>query len=386
MHVRCKFDGGKVVNLCNRGSWNARCYVAAVRLNVGPQWAPTVWQKCTATVSGMYFEDLYKSRDTALQCTKACLTKPEQRSRRFQRKRAAVTESVQKKARREYGPEATTVEKDLDEQELNQAKEEFLNKHINLSDEKITAIFQQSKQQSRFTVWNTERKKRLTASNFGRVCKRNPEIPVKPLVVDMLHSKFGGNPFTMKGLQQERATIDEYVLRKAEEGINVTVEKTGLAIYKECKYLGASSDGKVTEHHNGHNTTGLLEVKNLLQNKPLSFVEATKRVKGFCLEQRSQDGKLQLKRNHPYYHQCQGQMNVCGFPWLDFVVRRTNPYQLHVERLTRDTPLWQNDMLSKLQAFYMEALLPEIPVPRDGKYPGIREPDTWVQKCLNEVY
>lgn len=35
-------------------------------------------------------------------------------------------------------------------------------------------------------------------------------------------------------------------------------------------------------------------------------------------------------------------------------------------------------MLPKLKAFYFEALLPELAVPRDGKYPGIREPGLWV--------
>ena len=31
MHIRTKFDGGKVHNLCNRGSWHARCYGGALR-------------------------------------------------------------------------------------------------------------------------------------------------------------------------------------------------------------------------------------------------------------------------------------------------------------------------------------------------------------------
>ena len=58
MHIRSKFDGGKVFNLCNRGSWHARCYGAAVRMNLGPEWAPKVWEQSTASLPGCYFKQL----------------------------------------------------------------------------------------------------------------------------------------------------------------------------------------------------------------------------------------------------------------------------------------------------------------------------------------
>jgi hypothetical protein len=35
-------------------------------------------------------------------------------------------------------------------------------------------------------------------------------------------------------------------------------------------------------------------------------------------------------------------------------------------------------MLPKLQAIYMQGLLPELACPRKGKSPGIREPGIWV--------
>ena len=40
MHIRCKFDVGKMHNLCNRGSWHAWCYGRALRMNCGPNWWP----------------------------------------------------------------------------------------------------------------------------------------------------------------------------------------------------------------------------------------------------------------------------------------------------------------------------------------------------------
>ncbi|CAG2211913.1 unnamed protein product [Mytilus edulis] len=44
MHMRSKFDGGKMFNHCNRGSWHTRCYGAALRLNRGPKWSTSTWQ------------------------------------------------------------------------------------------------------------------------------------------------------------------------------------------------------------------------------------------------------------------------------------------------------------------------------------------------------
>jgi hypothetical protein len=67
------------------------------------------------------------------------------------------------------------------------------------------------------------------------------------------------------------------------------------------------------------------------------------------------------------------QVHVYDGKWRDFLDRRTDPYDLHVERIVRDDQLWVNEMLSKLTHFYFGALLPELAVPRKGKYPGIRK-------------
>jgi len=92
-----------------------------------------------------------------------------------------------------------------------------------------------------------------------------------------------------------------------------------------------------------------------------------------CMEK----GKLKLKNNHNYYYQCQALSNICKLPWVDFVIRTVNPYQLHVEKIYRNEQLW-NCWLPKLNAFYIKALLPEISCPRYGKNPGIRESGKWV--------
>lgn len=65
--------------------------------------------------------------------------------------------------------------------------------------------------------------------------------------------------------------------------------------------------------------------------------------------------------------------------WCDFVVRRTNPYDIYIERITRDEKLWTSEMLPKLECFYMKVILPELALPRYGTYTGIRQPEKpWV--------
>ncbi|CAG2205860.1 unnamed protein product [Mytilus edulis] len=39
MHIRSKFDGGKMLNHCNRDAWHTRCYAGALRFNIGPNWS-----------------------------------------------------------------------------------------------------------------------------------------------------------------------------------------------------------------------------------------------------------------------------------------------------------------------------------------------------------
>ena len=45
MNVRAKFDGGKQVNRCQSGSWQARCAGAALRINEGSNWGSEMWSK-----------------------------------------------------------------------------------------------------------------------------------------------------------------------------------------------------------------------------------------------------------------------------------------------------------------------------------------------------
>ena len=42
MSIRCKFEGGKVVNRSQSGSWEFRCMGDGLRESLGPAWGPQV--------------------------------------------------------------------------------------------------------------------------------------------------------------------------------------------------------------------------------------------------------------------------------------------------------------------------------------------------------
>jgi hypothetical protein len=371
MHIRSKFDGGKVFNHCNRFSWNTRCYAGALRTNFGPEWVPTTWETKTNSKAGQICESFYERKRKQIQVNNNSKAKPDIKMKRWSKKSALLKQSKSCQARKSYGPEALDITPDLTETELEKSKEVFLTQEINISEQKIDQIEERTREQSKSTAWKLERKKRLTSSLFGHVIKRNPSLKVAPLVKSILYSNFRGNLYTKIGIQNEQKCIEDYI--KSKPNI-ASVEKVGLCISKEYKFLAASPDGRV---HCKNGEIGFIEVKNLLYNRHLNLTEAANlKIQNFCLKI-TDSGKLTLKQEHNYYYQCQGILNVTGHDWIDFVVRTENPYDLHIERINRDKTFFKK-WIPKLKAFYMHAMLPELSAPRFGKIPGIRNNDKWV--------
>ena len=55
MHVRSKYDGGKVINRSQSGSWGHRCMGAGLQHNLGKQWGPEVWKGMTSASPNKIF-------------------------------------------------------------------------------------------------------------------------------------------------------------------------------------------------------------------------------------------------------------------------------------------------------------------------------------------
>ena len=82
MHTWCKFNGGKVINCSQSGSWEYRCMGAGLQLNMGHTWGPTVWSEMTTEANPVYSEAMSASMKKADQDRKRKATSEAKESRR----------------------------------------------------------------------------------------------------------------------------------------------------------------------------------------------------------------------------------------------------------------------------------------------------------------
>jgi hypothetical protein len=372
MAIRTKFDGGKRINRCQRKSWHIRCYGATLRRNLGCSWSPIALEMVANIPATVPMWKLYKDREKAIKSSIRSHHKEDVRARGRKRKQSRQKQATSKKARSSYGPDCIDVVEDVSAQDLQQVCNTFYAQEVKISKQEVVNLERSTKQQSNCLLWGAQRKLRITASMVGPIARRRPKISTVPLIRRMLYGTFGGNQYTRHGLKEEHNAILDYEAYMRTNKDNVKVKPSGLVVDVHHPWLGASPDGLVYQQEQ---CVGLVEVKNVLKNKNLTFHEAAK-TKNFCLSVK--DGELHLKMSHDYFYQCQAQMAVTGLPWVDIVIRSQHPHQLHVERITRDEPWW-NGIAPKLEAFYRKALLPELASPREGKQPGIRDPELpWV--------
>ena len=110
MSIRLKFDGGKRVNRCSRGSWHSRCYGAFLRSSRGAKWSPGVWKKQTRSKPSAAFIRFYNRYAHHQQCAKISRKKPEVKSCSVKRKHESRKVVTSIKARKSYGPEAEKID------------------------------------------------------------------------------------------------------------------------------------------------------------------------------------------------------------------------------------------------------------------------------------
>ena len=72
----------------------------------------------------------------------------------------------------------------------------------------------------------------------------------------------------------------------------------------------------------------------------------------FCAKRVDKNSEMmvQLKRNHDYFCQIQGQLAITGHKWCDFVLFTNRA--IAVERIQPDPKFWTADLLPKVMNFY----------------------------------
>ena len=152
---------------------------------------------------------------------------------------------------------------------------------------------------------------------------------------------------TRWGKENESKAVDEY-----EQLTSLRTEKCGLYINPRCCWLGASPDRIVSDEK--ENSPGLVEIKCPYSARNMTISEYAEQ-KSSCVT--LTDGKLYLRREHPYYYQVLGQMGITGRLWCDFVL--WTPKGIDYERIYFDETQWKSCVAS-LTEFYFGTLIEDL--------------------------
>jgi len=202
---------------------------------------------------------------------------------------------------------------------------------VQLTYDQATQLELNTRNQSENDNWHKERKTRLTASNFGRFMLR--KAPVTKKLVDSICNP---KPFSSKPTSYGHCS-ENIAKTMYRNKTNNHVHDCGLVVNPAFPYLGASPDGKVCDG----GIAGILEVKCPFLLRDMKFLEALQNVSlktKICLEKIGEN--IQLKENHVYWFQVQGQLLVTGAAFCDFVVYTRQ--DLLIQRIVPNVPVMKS--------------------------------------------
>lgn len=182
--------------------------------------------------------------------------------------------------------------------------------------------------QSSCKRWKEERKKRLHASNFGRICHQQSKLD--NLAISLVDPKEFSCPAVEHGRRYESVALDSY-----EEEVKRNLKRRcGIYVSKEHSFLACSPDAVDGDI--------LVEVKcpysakDSMVDESLNYLELI-------------DGKLSLKKAHNYFFQIQGSLFCTGLSRCNFVVWTKKDFV--IIPIARDD-VFISDMVTKLISFF----------------------------------
>lgn len=226
--------------------------------------------------------------------------------------------------------------------EMEEQKENFL-KELTLDEKQIHEVERSTVDQADSWIWKQERAKRLTASNFGRVCNMRLTTDGVKAARSILMTDIGHLSQVAYGRSKEKVAICE-----AEKVLGCTVKKCGLFVDKTNQWLAASPDGLVNED-------SIIEVKcpsSAYDSTPVDAV-INKTIKCCIL---ASNNEIKLKPRHAYMFQIQGQLHITNKEFCYFVI--WTPKGISIEKIYKDDTFWEEKMYPKLKKFFMDSMLP----------------------------
>lgn len=189
--IICKFVGGKRINFSLKRSYETRCKAAAISFNTEKEYYDTLSDK--TPVFTKKFEEKAKRKNLL---------------RKVGRKTFHKIFKPVSRPDSDYGPDAVP-DPDLPEDQYQNAKIQFL-KSLKKTPEELKELEMKTRGQSNNPFWQQERMLRLTASNFGEVCKMRQKTSCVSKVKQLLYNTFKGSDSTRYGLEHESFAVREF--------------------------------------------------------------------------------------------------------------------------------------------------------------------------------
>ena len=128
MHIRTKFDGGKVINRSQSGSWEHRCMGAGLRQNLGLKWGPNLYSCMTDKENVVYQTAAEVSEKIATKDRKrkaTDLAKDNRRKSKYAKSDDSI--SARKAYSRHDGVQPDDISEDVSNEYLEELKDSFYN-------------------------------------------------------------------------------------------------------------------------------------------------------------------------------------------------------------------------------------------------------------------
>ena len=210
--------------------------------------------------------------------------------------RYADKENASKTAQSSYGSKATQPE--VSDSEVKRLCKEYKN-DLTICPQEAQQVEEETCQQSEDPsgLWMRLRRCRLTASNFGMVCKRRPTTPVANMVKNLLYkSSSSSAPSPRWGKENEDSARRSYTKYMQENNHpNLRTIRAGFVIHSQHGWLGCSPDNWVVDPDIA-DPNGVAEYKCPYSAREMTPYEACTSVKNFYCK--LEDEKVSLKQNH----------------------------------------------------------------------------------------
>ena len=147
---------------------------AGLRQNIGRTWGPQAWKQMTTSCPNQVFIDVVERSAEKLNKDNKRKATEKVKSKRRKSKYTQLQDTPE--ARRAYsrhdgGITPDDITEDLSQESLDQLKSSFYETNVVITSEEANKIEQLTRDQADSDEWKSERRKMITASKVGGICK-----------------------------------------------------------------------------------------------------------------------------------------------------------------------------------------------------------------------